>query len=680
MVGIDQRFSFVRECMHRSEKITKALVVPLCAIAAVSLTSGCRASDALKEIIYEQTSETVDYNNPNKYYINDSTADEKSDQVSAKETDDDSSSTDTEQNLVVYSSDPNTKDYTAKQSIFSDKPDFEGIEASEKVFFYKSKDKDAIDHTVTKKENKDKKKKEEDNDEADKSGGGKAVDQLDDNGSGGKGDKATPANKKDSSGDGDEAAGKKARKVDPTRVDYNGDDPTEEVPQVEKVAAYGSYAVMVQMIAGEGALVATDAKTLSSKFSKVFNTKKIAKVWSDGGSAKCLDVDKLIKSGATRIITSDSAYLEKLSNKDFGKLAKAGIKIIKLRPLTTSKYIKDCVTKIGKMFDGTSAGSYAKAGKTVARAKAYSEFHDRVIKECIDANGGSYAGTDVYQANGKVDVDANGTNAGKSTYTLLVDAYDKNATYKGTSLGKNWKPAKGLAYSSSGCTSTPVSYYIQCGGLVNNAAAATTKSSSGEIPLWQFNYALFEFNPKNWSGITVNLLDSKAIKNTSSVLLDSGQNVAGQTGLGAGFGSSKFPKLITTTSSIKANIISNSKKKNGMYTPYSWVEAGDGRNISSFGVNMGSMVLPSCIGSEGTNDSDNTTNPLGNSIPSDSIEVNPQGLFSDWTEGTVESFLEAAWVSDEVNDNANGVDWEKEAKDFYKEFYDYDLNTNDLTK
>ncbi len=667
--------------MHRKSTITKAIVVPLCVITATTCLAGCRASDALKEIIYEQTSETVDYDNPNKYYINDSTADEKSDQVSAKETSDDSSNTDTEQNLVVYSSDPNTSEFTAKQSVFSDKPDFEGIEASEKVFFYKSKDKDAIDHTVTKKENKDQKKKENDSDDADKSGGGTAVDQPDENGSGGKGKKDTPANKSDSSSDnGDEVAGKKARKVDPTRVEYESNDPTQEVPKVEKVAAYGVYATIVQMIAGDGALVATDAETLSSKFSKVFNTKGIVKAWSDGGSAKKMDVDKIIKSGAKRIVTSDSSYLSKLSNADFGKLSKADIKLIVLRPMTTSKYIKDNVTKVGKMFDGTSAGSYAKAGKTTSRAKAYTEFHDRVVKECIDANGGSYAGSTVYQSDGKVDVDANGTNEDKSTYTLLVDAYDKNASYKGSGLGTNWKPANGLAYSSAGCSSSPVSYYIQCGGLINNAAATTTASSSGHVPLWQFNTNDFGFSAKQWTNVSVSLLSDKSIKNMSHILLDSGQDVTGQTGLGAGFGSDKFPKLITTTSSIKANIISNSKKSNGMYTPYKWVAASGSRKIESFGVNLGTMVMSSTIGSAGSKNGDNPTNLLGDSIPSSSIAVNPHGLFSDWTKGTVESFLEAAWVSDEVNDNTSGVDWEKEAKDFYKTFYDYDLNTNDLSK
>lgn len=646
--------------------------------------TGCRASDALKEIIYEQTAEAVDYDNPNKYYINDPTAQEKSDQVSAKETSDDNASTDAEQNLVVFGSDPNSPQYTAKQSAFSDKPDFSGIEASEKVFFYKSNDKDAVDHTVTKKENNDDKNKKDDKDqEPNKAGNGTATDQADDDGQGGNGDNKAQNEKKDNKDSAgaseDETAGKQARKVDPTRVAYDSSDPTQDTPKVEKVAAYGVYATIVQMIAGDGALVATDAKTLSSDFSKVFNTKGIVKAWSDGGSAKKMDVDKIIKSGAQMIVTSDSSYLTKLSNADFGKLANAKIETIVLRPMTCSKYIKDDVTKVGKMFDGTSAGAYAKQGKTIDRAKQYSDFHDRVLKECTDANGGKYAGKTIYQSNGKADIDASGTDEDKSTYTVLVNAYDNNASYKGASLGSaNWKPAKGLAYASSGYASTPVSYYIQCGGLINNAAATLSKSSIGEVPLWQFNYNIFGFSTKDWSGITVDLLSDKSIKNAAHVLLDSGINVANTTGLGAGLGSESFPKLIVTSTKIKNGIISNSKKSNGMYTPYKWVPAGNGRNIESFGVNLGNNVLSSTIGSNGSKNGDNANNLLGSSIPNDAIAVTPSGLFSDWTQGTVESFLEAAWVSDEVNDDANGVDWKKEAKDFYKTFYDYDLNASKL--
>ena len=671
--------------MRKGQKVLRIATAVLCVVAVACFVTGCRASDALKEIIYEQGAQTVDYDNPNKYYINDSTAQEKSDQVSSKETNKDGSSTDTEQNLVVFGSDPNTSGYTAKKSAFSNKPDFNGIEASEKVFFYKSSDKDAIDHTVTKKQEskKDNNKNEDEEQEPNKAGDNTKKDQASENGQGGNGDEKAQEEKKDNKestgASADETAGKKARKTDPTRVAYDSSDPSQKTPKVEKVAAYGEFATAVQMIAGDGALVATDAETLSGNFSKVFNTKDIVKAWSDGGSAKKMDVDKIVKSGAQMIVTSDAAYLTKLSDADFGKLAQAGIETIVLRPMTCSKYIKDDVTRVGDMFDGTSAGAYAKQGKTCERAKAYTEFHDRVLEACVKANGGSYAGKTVYQSNDKADVDESGTAEDKSTYTVLVNAYDENASYKGASLGSaSWKPAKGLAYAAAGYATTPVSYYIQCGGLINNAAATLSRASSGEVPLWQFNYNIFGFAAKDWSGVSVDLLDDKAIKNASHVLLDSGINTANTTGLGAGLGSESMPKLIVTSSKIKNALIANSKKSNGMYTPYKWVPAGNGRNIESFGVNLGNNVLSSTVGSNGNRNGDGAANLLGSSIPASAICVSPTGLFSDWTSGTVESFLEAAWVSDEVNDNASGVDWEKEAESFYKTFYDYDLTASKL--
>lgn len=662
----------------------------LLAFAAAALLgmSGCRASDALKEIVYLQTADIIDYDNPQKFYISDSTSDEKSDQVSAAETsDDEQNMSDDVQNLVVYSSDPNTDSLTAKKSLFSDSPDFSGIEASEKVYFYKSDDKNAIDHTVTKQEEPDEQRTQED-DQTDSTRpgiSGNAVNQEDDQGASGDGDVETPKEESDSTeseGDVEESdgvAGKKARKVDPTRVKYDSADPTQEPPQVEKVAAYGPFAAIVELVAGEGALVATDAVTLSSDFSKVFSTKGIAKGWSNGGTAKKMNVDKIVKSGAQTILVTDSAYLESLSNADFGKLEKADIGVTVLRPMTCSKYIKANVTTVGKMLDGSSAGKHAKDAKD--RAKQYSDWHDDLIKRCIDANGGKYAGKTVYQSNGKCDVDASGTDDDASVYTLLVDAYDSNAKYGGSALGsKGWTPAKGLAYAPAGYASSPVSYYIQCGGLVNNAAATTTKGASGEVPLWQFNYNMFSFSSKNWSGVSVSLMSDKSIGNMSRPLLDSGRNSSNRTGLGSGLGTESFPKLIVTSSSVKKGIIANSKKSNGMYTPYGWVPAEGNRTIEKFGVNLGNTVLDSTIGVDGTESGSESDNLLGSSIPDSAIAVNPHGLFSDWTEGTVESVLEAAWVVDEVNGNDNGsVSWTQEAKDFYSTFYGYNgLNTAKL--
>lgn len=674
----------------------RAFACALVAVAASGLllcASGCRASDALTEVIYTQSTDNIDYDNPQKFYINDPTSDEKSDQVSASETSkNEQKADDTEQNLVVYSSTPNTDAYTAKKSAFSDNPDFNGIEASEKVFFYKSNAKDALDHTVTKKEKNDTTKKKQDDEAQPNQAGstGDVVAQDEEQGGGGGGKTSVPeessdGTKNDGTGDSDAAAGKQARKADPTRVAYDSSDPTQETPSVSKIAAFGTYATIVELVGGKGSLVATDADTLSSDFSKVFDTSKVAKGWSDGGSIGKMNVEKIVSSGAEVILATNSSYLEGLSNSDFGKISKAGIKVVVMRPMTTSQYIKKNVTTVGKMLDGSSAGEHA--AQASERASDYCDFHDRVLSACIQANGGSYAGKTVFQSGNRSDVDASGTDADKSAYTLLVDGYDKNARYTGTSFGSaNWAPARGLAYASAGYSSSPVSYYIQCGGLVNNAAALSSAKSSGEIPVLQFNPNQFNFASKNWSGITVSLLSDQSINNLgdssgSRPLLDSGQNSSNRTGLGSGFGTDSFPKLITTSRSIKSAIIDNSKKSNGLYHPYGWVSTeGSSRNIEAFGVNIGNAVMYSTIGVDGSNSGSESKNALGSSIPSSAIEVTPHGVFASWVEGgTVESFLEAAWVSDVVK-GEDGVDWDQEAKDFYSEFYDYkNLKTSELT-
>lgn len=668
-----------------------ALVAVAVLLAGTSLlvVSGCRASDALTEIIYTQDTDYIDYDNPQKYYINDPTSDEKSDQVSASEVaKNDQKADDTEQNLVVYSSNPNTDAYTAKKSAFSDNPDFTGIEASEKVYFYKSNDKDALDHTVTKKEQSDDTKQEQDDDaEATQAGtSGEIQAQDEEEGGGPNGETSVPEDSSDatsstSTSDSDATAGRQARKVDPTRIAYDSSDPTQDPPSVSKVAAFGSYATIVELVAGKGALVATDAETLDSDFTKVFDTSGVKKGWSDSGSAKKMNVKQIVASGAQVILATNSSYLESLSDSDFGKISNAGIEVVVMRPMTCSQYIKSNVTTVGKMLDGSSDGEYA--AQASERASDYSTFHDNLLSACISANGGSYAGTEVYQTGNKTDVSGSGTEADDSTYTLLVDAYDKNAKYTGASFGSaNWTPSKGLAYASAGYSATPVSYYIQCGGLVNNAAALSSAKGSGKIPVLQFSKSQFSFASKNWSGISVTLLKDQAITNLDHPLLDSGKNSSNRTGLGSGLGTSSFPKLITTSASIKSSIMNDSEGSKGMYHPYSWVSAsGSSRTIEAFGVNIGNAVLYSCVGVDGSASGSENDNTLGSSIPDSAIEVNPHGVFASWTEGgTVESFLEAAWVCDVVNENDDGsVDWEQEAKDFYSEFYGYDLKTSELT-
>lgn len=120
----------------------------LCALAALFCLAGCRMSDALTEVIYDQTSLNIDYENESKYLINDSTAEIQDDSVPAQESNKRGRVTEEKQNIVVYSSDPNAPQFVAKKSVWSKDPDFVGIEASETVHFYKSDDPDATEQDI----------------------------------------------------------------------------------------------------------------------------------------------------------------------------------------------------------------------------------------------------------------------------------------------------------------------------------------------------------------------------------------------------------------------------------------------------------------------------------------------------------------------------------------------------
>lgn len=675
---------------RRARLVAQGMACAILAVACALSLGGCKDTDALREIIYDQTASIIDYDSPTKFYINDETAEETSDAVSSSETSEDAEPTDAVQNLVVYSSEPNSEGFTAKKSAFGDPADFSGIEASETVCFVVSDDPGAFDHEATVADEATQVPNEEqtpqladtngDSDPDGDSRDGEASDdatkskaEKTDKGASAGGDNKVAADEKDEKGNDPAAEGDSLgpdRKKDPTRVLYDPSDPNQEPPQVASIAAFGEYAVIVQMIGGAGALAATDADTLKSEFKNVFDTSGIKKGWSDEGTAKGMNVDAIVKSGAEVILVTDSAYLEELSDKDFEKLRKAGIRTVPVFDMSCSQNIKANVATVGALLQGSEKAAYGSEAEN--RAADYADFHDRVVRASAAAVGGMAvdSGETIYQSSEKSDKDVE---KGDERYTLLVDEYEKSAKYVGDGVADGWKPANGVAFCSAGYSTTPVSYYIQTGGLINNAAAQTTMGSAGKVPVWQFRWNIFPFASGEWTNIDVRLMKGM---NFERPLLDSGLNIDEATKLGEGWGTDSFPILIATSTKIKEALVDNSKKERGLYRPYNWVEfeSDTVENAVSPETSDGTPLY-SCIGSASE---DSPTNSMSEgSAFADAIAVTPSGLFCDWTEGTVESFLEAAWVSDEVR-GGSGIDWEQEAEDFYRTFYDYSIDASRL--
>jgi hypothetical protein len=669
------------------------------AVLACACATGCRPSDALTDVIYDQTSQNIDYNSPDKFRINDTSSNVKDPSIPSSEVDDKGQITKDKQNIVVYSSKPNAPQYSAKKSVWDPKPDFSGIEASESVSFYESDSKDATEQDIKKQEEK------QDDEQQATTQTNVVSSKSSDNGSGGSGDNTKKEGKKKSP-EGKKKTTKKAKggggKKDDTpkkeeTKSKEGDDkeleatpPTSagkgkmyKLPKVSRIAAYGQAAVMVQMSGGQGALVAADKKLLESEFSNVFadeGASDIAIGWKDGGSAEKIDVDAILKSKAQLLIVDDDEYMENLSKSDKKKINKSlkskdkdSLQEVVSLGLEDTEDLKKMAKKVG---DGLSeATGIGNAGKTTDIASDYQDWHDDLVKTCADNNGGlAYDSfnedTTVYELGDDSFAKKLSKNS-DGKFTLLIDAWDSSVKYTNTD---SWVPdTKGIALSRIGFDGTPVSYYIQAGGLVNNAAARGSANNPGLYPVWQ--YASLTLVKKNFSyeaGGYFDLSSAKSSKRDGStswdpILLTTNHNRV-QNGTGLSFGTTLFPRLIAATQHIKEKVMAASVDESQIYHPYE-AQEDDVRGTNVYETD-GDQVL-ACIGVTGsTNESSRT---IGTEISDDEIVVNPHGLFSSWTEGTtVEGALEAAWVNDIANGENATVGWKDYVKDFYQTFYRYD--------
>lgn len=675
--------------MRTTHQLTTVTAATLCVFAALCLMTGCRDSDALKEIIYDQASEAVDYSNPEKFRINDSSSELEDPLMPASEVDDDSEPTEERQNLVVYSSKPNTPNYVAKQSLWDPSPDFQGLEASSAVHFYEDpSNPEATEQDLgeaPQEEPEDKQEEEDDGEDADDGNGGSG-----ENGDGslqGADPDADPnpetAND-GANGDGDDDIANENGIDGEIDSDLTGS--YVDVPTTNTVAAYGQLAVLVQMIGGKGALVAADSELLSSKFASIFSDEGSADIavgWKkDGADTGTIDVDAIIKSRAGAVLVYSDSYLSKSEKK---KLTDAGVNVLKVYPLTNSSYIKKDADMIGDLLEGSEA--LEKGWDSVAMAAKYRSFHDGLVKAVQAQNGNKLAGTTIYEKGVSTSTINKTSFDSTATTTLLLGSYDTTATY--TSSIDGWKPTtNGVALATVGYSSSPVSYYIQTAGLVENAAAKSKDIStkSGTIIAWQFNGNIASAALSKWSYKTGGGLDEALdIKwdnwNTCLFTAQSAKANSDYT-VSECFGSESFPVIIAGTQEVKERFIANSKDANGIYHAYPPTEASSsGVSISGFGkLTSGGSLVFSAIGTDyetGINSFD-AGSGAGGSVPDDAVLVTPCGLFSSWIDASAESVLEAAWANDVVNTKSKAVGWETYVKDFYSTFYRYSLSDSEL--
>lgn len=440
-----------------------------------------------------------------------------------------------------------------------------------------------------------------------------------------------------------------------TVYDTTGENP--DIPDVGSIAAYGQLAVAVQMVGGQDGktpLVAADDELLGGKFKQVFSDEGSgsvnAKAWkSDGDGAYTPNVEQIVKAKPdTVLVTSDGVF----SKKEKSKLAKAKISITVCPQMNSDTSILVAVETIAKMLDKSTNGL------STERYNTYRNFHDQLISD-VEGNRG-------YGARNKVVYDPNAGSSKPKTfnasrYTLLIDKWDYDATYSYRSTITT--ASQGIGLCTVGYRTSPVSYYLGCAGVVNNGAALdTSKQSAGLLaPAWQFNTG--ELNPsdasygKAYSSAIYSEWDNGFAKTTLTVVGSSKNAIASN-----GFGTTKFPVVIVGNQKMKRSFKASAANSKGLYHAFGYVKAGSAGTIH--GTLAGGTPVITAIDEDVDLD--------------EAIQVNPHGLFSDWTQGSVESCLESAWAA---NIDAFDNDWsgkaEDEVKDFYETNYRYRLSDSE---
>lgn len=432
---------------------------------------------------------------------------------------------------------------------------------------------------------------------------------------------------------------------------------------MKHVTAVGQAAVIVSMLGGTSKktpLVGADEELLENKGAqKVLANKGIAsvkKVWKDDGTSEgdLDDVDDIVKLDPELCFVTEGE--KTLTDKQEKALLKKNIIVYVLPNMKSASKISYAVELVGKIL---KAGGNDGAGEL---ASDYVKWHDDLVDKLKDKNKGLTGGFN-FDKGKKASSDATPLS------TLYVSDWDYDAVYDDPN--DYLESSQGVGIADLGYEEAPVTYYMSVGGVLNNAAAGTFRDLSGyAAPVWQFSLTKAPSAWGNWKSIDRGKA-SYALKGNGfdNALLWSNSE-------SAGLGTRAFPGVVVANQKMARAMERDAGDDHGLYYPYPTAKSTHGGVIttSTVGFYTGSNLVDACIGTSGGH----TRSVLndGSDVEAYDIHVNPSGPFSSWTEGSVESVLEASWVQKTFRDSS--YDLNADIEGFYSKFYDYSLASSEV--
>lgn len=368
------------------------------------------------------------------------------------------------------------------------------------------------------------------------------------------------------------------------------------LPESKSIAAAGTYAVLVQMLGGAGALACTDATTLSNfnragAFPGELDNVKVG--WSTDGSSLAgdIDIDAIVASGADTVLTSAS-YGGITTNEIAAKLTERGVNVVEMPVLGVNNSLDEqiviAVNVVGEML---KKSGHTVNGKTSDQmAATWRTLHSNTLESYLKAAGGysttvitggsKFTGT--LQGRAWYVLDGSSTNTyinPNVIYTTYINAWANTGetTKQGNRNGPTFEiygqgigldSSDGLAYLLGTDSSISTSQFYLLAYYFQNVGVSWTDGIWGADSLgsWDSGEHQYQYMSMSINGVTgYQVADSY---NNFLTQISTGLRKDSYALLGAdsseGYGAS-YPGVVVRDAAQKDAMLASSQKEYGFY-------------------------------------------------------------------------------------------------------------------
>lgn len=624
-----------------STALACALLLGLLALAL----AGCRTSTELVEVVYTQDADIVDTSVPQKNYVLSDQAKRSLSLAQATALMGEVAYEQVEQSVPVFGVPANTQ-VPIEQVLYDEDS------ASSRTAPYFPTDAEELDDDAEEEQGAD--------------DGGEGEDESDGEGAGEEGAEEDDDSNHGASSNEDQAKA------------YNSSGSLlKPLDGVSSIATVGEWANLVLMLGGPTTLAGADSAFLGSEAAQYvysndeWGFNEIPVLWTvdpDTG-VYVLDYELLCELHPDLVWVPDGVEIMTEQQRD--ELLSMGIYVEPAPAMKSAEALSEMATWVG-----ATLGVNEETGRdAAAMAKTYvDEYLGADVDAIIEENGGLTTYNDVDYSNSGKRISDN------SNWCVLVTDYDADATFN----AGIWQDS-GVAIATAGYGWSPVDYYLSVGGVNNNAAqfpnASMASKRTGDYYVWQFNMSMLD--PANIEGVKATEDFGETSYGWAQCLVGAPASVNRDSQFEVTLGSENFRYLICATQKIASALErqrdEGTASQSGLYAAYNYSEGdrlqesgvgprtSDGVLIRSYiaGFNNGSKSLGQLAVEQGLNPYEIVT--CGN------------GLYCNWVEGSVESFLMAYWTDDFYDsEGADFTNLREEASKFYAQFYGIELSADDL--